>query len=557
MSPLFDEAGRITGAVHIARDITEKKRAEEALKESRNYLDGIINAIGEPVFVKDSNRKRILLNDAYCQFVGRPREELVDKSDYDLFMKSEADLFRERDDMVFGTGIENVSEETVTDSPGRVRAIVTKKTLYSDQGGNNFLVGVVRDITEKKKAEEDLRASEERYRTVIETANEAIFVIQDERVKFFNPQLERLTGYSREELMQLSFADVVHPDDLSVVFDRYRKRLVGERLAEIYAFRFIDKQKNARWVEVNAIQISWDKRPATLNFLTDISERKQAEDRLTGLNTAFTRLTPYYTKNIALLTETCGKLIGATIMLYNKIEGENLFSLAAWNTPPDFVRVRPAECSICGEVIRNGQETGVRVVRNLEKTPYYSANPNIALHGYRTYIGYPVHAFDKTVGSLCAFFEKEEDPGEPAQMMLGIIASAISVEEERELAEQELKSREAILEAINFAAETLLASPNWETTITGVLARIGAAANVDRVVIFERKPAGPVPGNFSSPHGSNGLARMRIPSRRIHSAKKSLQTNSSGSWKRNFRMESIFTATLSISPRKSGTFLPG
>jgi|GEM_PF-1333793 len=490
-----DEHGKPAAIDLVAQDITEKKKAESTIKQEKELWEKTFDSIPDLVAIIDTEFRITKANLALAGRLGKKPDELVGMFCHQIFHGTDDPVGVCPHLRLLEDGKEHFSEIHIPRLGGDFEISVSP--LFDETGRISGAVHIARDITEKKKAEEALRVSEERYRTLIETANEAIFVIQDERVKFFNPQLEQLTGYSPEELRELSFTDVVHPDDLPIVVDRYHKRLVGERLADVYAFRFLNKQKNHRWAEVNAIQISWDGKPATLNFLTDITERKLAEDRLTGLNTAFTRLTPYYAKNIALLTETAGKLIGATIMLYNRIEGDQLLSIGAWNTPLDFIRARPAEGSICGEVIRSGQEAGMRIVPNLDQTPYYTTNPNLGRYGYRTYVGYPVHSHDRTIGSLCAFYQEDKVPDETARMMIGIIASAISVEEEREFAEQELKSREAILEAINFAAETLLASPNWETTIVSVLARIGAAAHVDRVVIFKKKHSGPDSREYS------------------------------------------------------------
>lgn len=137
-------------------DISLRRQAEDALLKSEEYLNKIINSIGDPVFVKDRQHRLVLVNDAECRLAGRSREELLGKTDYDFFPKEQVDIFWENDELVLKTGKENVNEETITDAQGNTRTIITKKTLYTDKAGEKFIVGVIRDITERKLAEEAL-----------------------------------------------------------------------------------------------------------------------------------------------------------------------------------------------------------------------------------------------------------------------------------------------------------------------------------------------------------------------------------------------------------------
>ncbi len=138
--------------------LTERKQAEEALRASREYLDNIINAIADPVFVKDDRHHLVLVNDAECSLAGVPRGEILGKTDYSFFPKEQVDAFWRVDDHVIATGEESINEETITDArTGGIRTIVTRKTRYVDAAGNRFIVGVIRDITELKQAENVIR----------------------------------------------------------------------------------------------------------------------------------------------------------------------------------------------------------------------------------------------------------------------------------------------------------------------------------------------------------------------------------------------------------------
>jgi PAS domain S-box-containing protein len=117
------------------------------------FLRGIIDSVADPIFVKDEQHRWIEFNRAFCELMGRPREQLLGRSDYEFFPTAEADVFWKMDDEVFRTQKDNVNEESFTDASGVTRSISTKKTVFIDAQGRKLLVGVIRDITELRQAE--------------------------------------------------------------------------------------------------------------------------------------------------------------------------------------------------------------------------------------------------------------------------------------------------------------------------------------------------------------------------------------------------------------------
>ncbi len=132
-------------------------RLQEELKRSKDFLQTVINTIPDPVFVKDQFHRQIVLNQAYCRLTGYSLEQLLTKTDYDLFSPEEAKLLWEQDERVFHSSEECENEEQLTDAKGVVHDLATKRSLHQDAAGNKFLVGVMRDITERKRLEEELK----------------------------------------------------------------------------------------------------------------------------------------------------------------------------------------------------------------------------------------------------------------------------------------------------------------------------------------------------------------------------------------------------------------
>lgn len=130
---------------------------QEEFKRSKEFLHKVINTVPDPIFVKNEEHRWIVLNEAYCQLIGHPLTELIEKSEDDFFPKHEVDVFWQQDKLVFqnGTALEN--EEEFTDARGTTHLTATKRSLHKDAAGNIFLVGVIRDMTQRKRIEEELR----------------------------------------------------------------------------------------------------------------------------------------------------------------------------------------------------------------------------------------------------------------------------------------------------------------------------------------------------------------------------------------------------------------
>ena len=144
---------------------------------------------------------------------------------------------------------------------------------------------IVQIQNEFEERTRQLRESQIKYRQIVDNSNDAIVIAQDGMLKFANPRTLEITGYSLEEVLAMPFLSLIHPDDQSMVRERHLKRLKGEEVPTTYAFRVVRKDGSCCWVEINAIRTLWGDGPATLNFVRDVSERKQAEERLAYIST--------------------------------------------------------------------------------------------------------------------------------------------------------------------------------------------------------------------------------------------------------------------------------
>jgi len=206
-TPLVDPDGEVTGAIESIRDVTHQKKIARALRESNEYLDTVINTLADPLFIKDREHRFVKLNDSFCQFSGHKREELLGKSDYDFFKKEEAEIFWEKDEEVFRSHRENENEERITDSLGNTHTISTKKTCYVNTAGEEFIVGIIRDITERKKMEAAIRSTNKKLNLLSSITRHDI-----------RNQLMALNTY-----IQLSEDAINEPDELRKFFEKEAK----------------------------------------------------------------------------------------------------------------------------------------------------------------------------------------------------------------------------------------------------------------------------------------------------------------------------------------------
>lgn len=296
----YQSEGR-PGALVMLRDITERKRAEEALFESRQMLQTVLDNIPQRVFWKDRNLTFLGCNLPLARDVGfSDPAGIVGKTDYDHASHSLAERFRADDRQVMESGVPRITyEESQIRPDGSTAWLLTSKVPLRNRNGDIIgILGTYEDITEKKNREEALRESEEKYRTLVEKANEAITIIQDGRIVFANPMMADLVGIPADTLIGKEYINTVWPDDRDLLLDRHRRRMAGEQVPDTYDFRMIGPDGTVRWIHLTVALIQWHGRHATLNMMSDITERKRAEEQVKNSEIKFSTI--FRTNPVAL-----------------------------------------------------------------------------------------------------------------------------------------------------------------------------------------------------------------------------------------------------------------
>ncbi len=147
------------------------------------------------------------------------------------------------------------------------------KKRESDQGEAQRLA-LVEKTEEVESLKDALRQAEDKYRVLVENANDAIFVLQEGKIRFANPKALALGGILAEDLEKVPFTEYLHPEERDLVVQRHEQRLKGEKILNMYPLRIITRRGDIFWAEVNAVRIEWEGEPATLNIIRDITSQK-------------------------------------------------------------------------------------------------------------------------------------------------------------------------------------------------------------------------------------------------------------------------------------------
>ena len=285
-APILDEQGRLLGYCGGDTDITERKRAEEALKESERKFRAIFDSTSDGMFLLDLETKKFVMCNEMCsKMLGFTQEEFLNLGIADIHPSEDlpfifkhigkvlegnpgvrADIrFRRKDGTVFFTDL----------SPSLMTADERK-----------FALVVFKDITDRKQAEAILRESEERFRVVFERAGVGIALVDSTGYTLkSNPAIQNMLGYSADELAKMHFTEFVHPEDAEEELNLFMELIAGKRDTFRREERLIAKDGRVVWIDLT---VTSQRRPEgdlerVIVMIIDITERKQAEEQMLSL----------------------------------------------------------------------------------------------------------------------------------------------------------------------------------------------------------------------------------------------------------------------------------
>ncbi|MBP7653829.1 PAS domain S-box protein [Candidatus Dependentiae bacterium] len=285
-TPVLDSVGKILGTAGFARDISERKNAEEELKNAYALISGLLDSIPDIIFFKNKEGIYLGCNPEFARLVGKPKDEIIGKTDYDLFQKEAADFFRENDKKMMRINEPCHNEEYVTYPDGKKILLDTLKAPLNYKTGETFgLLGISRDITKTKKSEEQLKISEERLAYALAATGEGVWDWEiNSKAVSHNERWCEILGMDNSYLQHTLdiFSERIHPDDRKYVFERIQE---GVKTGEYHSIHRLIRKDNNKiiWVEDRGKVIFRDDKGNPIRMVgsvADITEQKLASDEL-------------------------------------------------------------------------------------------------------------------------------------------------------------------------------------------------------------------------------------------------------------------------------------
>ena len=275
------QGGKIV-VIGLVRDITERKRAEEEIRKFKTIADKAPYGVSIASLEGDI----LYVNEAYARMYGCTVEEMLGRHYTTLYTEESLQAMEKFRYKLLREGTFFVEELWRKRKDGAAfPSLTTAGVIKDDQGNPLYIAATAIDITKRKQAEDALRESEERYRALLELSGEvgeAVVMLQDTDDKeavhvFATGEWSRITGYSRKELLGMSWLELLHPDYREATVERYQRRIGGEILPGLFELLFIRKDSAEVPVEITAGPTTYRGKSALVVYARDITRRKRLE----------------------------------------------------------------------------------------------------------------------------------------------------------------------------------------------------------------------------------------------------------------------------------------
>jgi PAS domain S-box-containing protein len=276
---IIKKLGIPIGLQMMARDVTGRKRAEEALQEERNKLQSVISAMEDGLNIMDKDYNIIYQSELPRSLYG----DRVGEKCYRVYGGRDKVCNGCPVERAFKDGKSHVKERKILSPSGEATFWEnTANPIRDAKGGIVTCLAITRDISERKQVEEELRESEERFRSIVDNSQVGILILDDAyHILYVNDEQCRISGYSRDEMIGQDFRKFIDEKSQRLVTGRYSRRQKGEKVPPHYEFSFVTKDGQKRRVEVNAAAIRNSAGEArTVTQILDVTERKLTEEAL-------------------------------------------------------------------------------------------------------------------------------------------------------------------------------------------------------------------------------------------------------------------------------------
>ncbi|MEN6389490.1 MAG: PAS domain S-box protein [Syntrophomonas sp.] len=287
-SPIYDSQGVVVGAIESIRDVTERRKMENAVRDSEAKFRTLANTAPGLIFLAQGT-KYLYVNPAFSKLLGYSEEELRELDVWDPVHPDHQELVKNRSQArQTGKSVPERYEFKVVSKNGQVHWLDYCGNLI-DYEGQPAIIAIATDITVAKELQEALRKSEMTFRQLADTAPALIFVLQGYKFRYFNSTFASVLAYEEKELLSMHALDVVHPDFKSLV--KYRLLDLQYNNNEFRLdIKVVDDKGHEYWIDMCASMIEWEGLPAVIAVGYDISSHKRIQEALVQSESNFRQL---------------------------------------------------------------------------------------------------------------------------------------------------------------------------------------------------------------------------------------------------------------------------
>jgi PAS domain S-box-containing protein len=266
-------------------EIAEHRQTVSTLRETNKFLKSILDSSASiSIISTDSSGNILFWNSGAEKIFGYTHDEAVNHLNINQLYpddeRSRAAIMEIRKSIYERKQEITTEIEELTRDGRRIWMNLTTCPRFDGVGKVIGVLGIGEDITERKRAEEELRESERKYSTIVQNGNDGIVILQDDVVKFVNPMMIEIIGLTLEEAIGRNFSDFIAPEYKDAVSTRYRRRLSGQRIEKNYEIELLSRHRGRITVEISAGVVEYEGKPADLAIIRDVTERKKAKEEL-------------------------------------------------------------------------------------------------------------------------------------------------------------------------------------------------------------------------------------------------------------------------------------
>jgi len=449
--PLYDSDSNVVGILGTFEDVTERKKAEEILKESEKKYRYLIESSPYAIVLFNSAGEVIDYNSTTEKLFGYEKGVFIGKSyeDLPLYPPGIFSILNKKLRALYKGGDVEPTEFQVYKKDRTFIWVNTRLSLI-ELSGIKYFQAIVEDITDKKEAEKKLKESEEKYRDLLETSSVGILEINfsTKNVTYINPKFLELAGYNERRLLEDHFLEkIIHPDDINKVL-----KAVDERDLE---FRILTKSGKLKWLHAKKSN-QYDEDGHLVNFrlwLEDVTEQKMYEELIYELNINFLNFTTDIQKNIELLLNTCLKLLHGEIVLYvNKImdddEEEQYRIITNKGDISTYDSTSFQEKFFINEVFNENHDFP-QIFYDVDETKYDKIDEFLLNNNIKACYGKLIMSGNELNDALCVLYRNNSIISNQDKLVLFLMCDALEIEQRRWQAQLHLEEQNKTLSEIN------------------------------------------------------------------------------------------------------------